>query len=395
VRRGLTPALQAAQAVALGEALVLAWPGRQQLSLLNPTARLVWEALAAGAAPGVVSRQLADRFGVPPARTRADVAALLRRWRQEARVGRAAPGRATLPVHLPRPASWRYEACVAPCGRPVRLRFGDRDLRSSALGLFGCHGVPDRLTGPAIELWKVEERVAVARDGELLELAPSAEEALGRAIQALVEASYPGIGWLAALHAGAVGAGQRAVLLAGASGSGKSVLAAGLVRAGLAYLSDDFVPIDEAGRAWPVPFAICLKRSAWKLLPDLGQRQPGWHRRWRPRPLYLDPTHLGAVAATEGLRVGRLVFPRYRPDATAGCHPLRPDEALARLLVARAWLRTERLGEALAWLERTPSYLLDYPTLADGVRATFQLLNLDLDGRAAAFTEKVHNSSNL
>ena len=101
------------------------------------------------------------------------------------------------------------------------------------------------------------------------------------------------------IHAAGVQDGMRGVLLPGPSGSGKSTLAAGLVRSGLAYLSDELVAL-EVGSGHLLPYAkpISLKRGSFGVLYDMVPLAPR-----RADDGSATPEMLVAV----GTSVGRLV----------------------------------------------------------------------------------------
>jgi len=61
-----------------------------------------------------------------------------------------------------------------------------------------------------------------------------------------------------AVHSSVVGANERIIALPATTGGGKTTLAAALVRAGLSYISDEALVLDEDGRviAYPKPMAL-------------------------------------------------------------------------------------------------------------------------------------------
>ncbi len=137
------------------------------------------------------------------------------------------------------------------------------------------------------------------------------------------------------VHAGVVGWRGRAIVVPGRSRSGKTTLVAELVRAGAAYLSDEFAVLDPRGRAHP--FA---KR--------LSIRGPGGCDRHAQRP---SAEELGGRSGRAALPVGMVVVTEHRSGAawrpqslTAGRGVL---EMLAHTVAAR--LRPET---SLASLER-------------------------------------------
>jgi hypothetical protein len=122
------------------------------------------------------------------------------------------------------------------------------------------------------------------------------------------------------VHAGAVAWEGRALVLPGRSRSGKSELVAALVRAGAAYLSDEFAVFDGDGLVHPYARPIALRQSddtrVWTPAETLGARtaarpvptgfiaflrfSPG--ARWRPRRLSAGQTVLGLLRHTVAAR---------------------------------------------------------------------------------------------
>jgi hypothetical protein len=71
-------------------------------------------------------------------------------------------------------------------------------------------------------------------------------------------------------HAAGLQDGDAGVLVPGASGAGKSTLAAGLVRAGFAYLSDELIALElDGGRLLPYAKPIVLKPAGTDVLREM------------------------------------------------------------------------------------------------------------------------------
>jgi hypothetical protein len=116
------------------------------------------------------------------------------------------------------------------------------------------------------------------------------------------------------------------VLLVGGPGAGKSTLAAALVSAGMAYLTDELAGIDlQAGAVAPYPKPLVLDDD--RLVPA---------------------SSLGKVAAGPTAPVA-LVFPRYQRGAGLTDVPLDPNWALLALAAHAPNLRALG-GAALPWL---------------------------------------------
>jgi hypothetical protein len=336
--------------------------------VLNETARLVWEALQAGAAPEAVGEVLAERFGIPVVRARRDVLVLLARW-DDVEATFPAP-----PIPLPSrdfaapPPSVRR--IYALCGVPIALEFTDRKVERAVHALLGPSEAADAVPVHAIRVWAAGAGgYRIALDGGRPEARHGVEESVGLVVSHLIELSHPDLHLLALFHAGAVALGSRAVLMPGPSGTGKSTLTAGLVHAGARYFSDDVVPMAASGRIVPVPVGLCLKRGSWTLMDEalpppatVGGQSAARHR-------YLDPATIGTVGPREGLPIAAIVFPRYRPGAPLEVEELDPLAALEGIVAARAWLSLHPpdLALVLEVLRTRRAVALTYGTLQDAL----------------------------
>lgn len=132
------------------------------------------------------------------------------------------------------------------------------------------------------------------------------------------------------VHAGAVEWQGKALLVPGRSFSGKSTLVAQLVRAGCAYLSDEFAILDSTGACHAHPRNLSLRVAG------------GIEKR--------SAEELGGRTRLEPLPVGFVVVTRYRQGAVWQPARLSSGEAVMALLQHTVAART-RAGEALASLE--------------------------------------------
>ena len=102
------------------------------------------------------------------------------------------------------------------------------------------------------------------------------------------------------------------MLLPGASGSGKSTLVAGLVRAGLGYLTDELAALNMAtGRLVPYAKPITVKPGSFAVLADMGPDVglESGHGPWAGQEWQV------AVGDGTGRRIGRPCVPRLRRRA--------------------------------------------------------------------------------
>ena len=133
------------------------------------------------------------------------------------------------------------------------------------------------------------------------------------------------------IHSAAAVHDGLGVALPGRSGTGKSTLVAALVKAGLGYLTDEFVSPDwRTGEVSPYPRTMSLYEDSWKLLPelepdvDVGLRS-ALAGQWQVDPEQIRP---GSVAGPCSL--GYVVFPTYEPGQRTSFERMaRADAVLA------------------------------------------------------------------
>jgi hypothetical protein len=163
----------------------------------------------------------------------------------------------------------------------------------------------------------------------------SESTAVGSTIQALVRAidqhlidASPRL----LVHAAAVCRGNRSLALPAQSGKGKSTLVAGLVRSGLAYVTDEFVSPDwDTTEVQPYQRFITLHPDSRPLFSDrptiadeLGGAVDG---HWQ-----VDPEDVRRGSVADGLtRLGALVFPMFIHGEGAALEPMSRADALLAL----------------------------------------------------------------
>jgi hypothetical protein len=133
--------------------------------------------------------------------------------------------------------------------------------------------------------------------------------------------------WLAT-HASGVSHDGEAIVFAAHSESGKSTLAAGLVRAGFAYVSDEAVAFDwESGSIEPYPKPVSLDEGSWTLFPELDPRPSigdgaAFHQ-W-----HVPAGAIGPGRVSPSCRARWVVFPKYEAGAETRVTPITRGEAL-------------------------------------------------------------------
>jgi hypothetical protein len=199
--------------------------------------------------------------------------------------------------------------------------------------------------------------VDVRRDGELVEAVLAPGVAVGWLVWDVNRLAAELSGEHLLFHSGGLEASGVGILVPAASGSGKSTLTAGLVRAGLGYLSDELVALalDAAdsgpGRLLPYPKPITVKPGSFGVLADMA-------------PEVLDGDGDGEwlvpVGDSTARRVGGacepgfVIVPRYDATAETALVPLSETEAFFTLalhavnLLAHGPAGSEALGRLAA-----------------------------------------------
>jgi hypothetical protein len=233
---------------------------------------------------------------------------------------------------------------------------------------YALHGVSGE---DRCELWFGEDRVGQAAHPEAL-IATFVHDLNRRALDSSEHLI---------LHAGGVEHDGVGVVFPGAMEAGKTTLAAGLVRAGFGYLTDEAVAVDrESLRIHPYPKPLSIDRGAWFLFPELEPRvdlaTDAYKRdQWQVAPTDIRPDPLGRPGP-----VTVIVFPRYEAGLDTSVEPLGRAEALVEL--AKNTYRFDVQGNAA----------LD--VLAEVVRpaSCYRLISGDLDAAVAAVTELLATS---
>jgi hypothetical protein len=135
------------------------------------------------------------------------------------------------------------------------------------------------------------------------------------------------------VHASAVEADARALLFPAPMEAGKSTLAAGLLRAGYRYITDEAVAIDLGTlQVQPYPRPISLDRGSWSLFADLRPATPNGVERFCTEQWHISPLDVRADAVARPSRPGVVAFTQYDADKRTQARPMSQAKALCELV---------------------------------------------------------------
>ncbi len=133
------------------------------------------------------------------------------------------------------------------------------------------------------------------------------------------------------IHAAALTHHDRGLILCGESGSGKSTLTAWLAAHGFGYLTDEVICL-EGEQISGLPRSIVLKRgSAFVWQHWLGNPPAEGFLQFADGTTWINPTLFGTDVCPRATP-HTLIFPRYVPNAALHVEPLKPADALFRLM---------------------------------------------------------------
>jgi hypothetical protein len=234
----------------------------------------------------------------------------------------------------------RRAGASATCHEAFGVRFwlqcADPELRTLARQALppGTEPVASARSEPAADQGRfvltatAADRHEVTLDGAQLISHASREVALAlldAQVRLFVAARSPD---LVFVHAGVVAWRDRAIAMPGSSFSGKTTLVAALVRAGAAYVSDEYAPLDAGGGVHPFPRRLTIRDGDGEL-----QQPPG---------------ELGEVVdAGTRLELGAIVVTRYVTGATFAPQATSAGQG-ALALLANSVPAQERPRQSLA-----------------------------------------------
>jgi hypothetical protein len=178
------------------------------------------------------------------------------------------------------------------------------------------------------------------------------------------------------LHAAGVQHRGVTVALPAPMESGKTTTAAGLLRAGFGYLTDEALVLDRTTwQVTPYPKSLALARRSLDAVGDVelpsydnAERDWQWHVPW---------WDLGAAGVPGLARPDLVVFPAYAANTSTEVTPLAPGEAMLALAGSTFEFtkRPRRNLELLAALvEQVPAHRLSIGNLGEAVALVSELV---------------------
>lgn len=182
------------------------------------------------------------------------------------------------------------------------------------------------------------------------------------------------------VHAGLISAGDTGILFVGNGGAGKSTSSVACLRAGLGYLGDDFVGIEdtEEGYTGHGLFSSCLLNvHHLERFPDLKPHAVAAHQAFEDKSiLYLDDVFPGALRRS--VRIGAIMLPRVVSNEKTTYRRASKAEALLAIaptsvmFLPRPSQRAfDRVGELA---ERVPAYWLELGSDIDQIPGAVKAL---------------------
>lgn len=238
-----------------------------------------------------------------------------------------------------------------------------------------CHGGADFITAHYTIIPLGKSRFNISLDGGDLYSNLGSKQVLFHLMQDAIPRLNGAAHLGPVIHAAALTQGEHGLILCGESGSGKSTLTAWLAAQCFGYLTDEVICL-EGEQIGGLPRSIVLKRgSAFVWQKWLGNPPAEGFLQFTDGTTWIDPILFGADVCPRATPHA-LIFPRYLPNKALYAEPLKPADALFRLMKGlvnarnfpdgglaaasrlakqvRAWQLTySDLESATAWIRQT------------------------------------------
>lgn len=243
----------------------------------------------------------------------------------------------TIPLnHLDRmPWAWTSAPCRA-LGHMFSVRTNDRalgDYLASVLGSLVAMVPPAHMYSLIDRGEQTTQRYALFGNEKRLVFSESGSRVLSTMLWYV---NHRALEWshdLLLFHAGVVESDGRALLFPAHMEAGKTTLVAGLVRAGLRYLSDELAAVDmDSLIVRPFPKALSIDVGSWRVLADLAPTvDPDVERRYLGSTWHVDPRRIRSHAVAPASMPAFVIAPMYRPERPSELVPMTRADAVMLL----------------------------------------------------------------
>jgi hypothetical protein len=256
-------------------------------------------------------------------------------------------------------------------GVDVALHVEDRAVADALEVVFAPFRVAEPGGRPLV-VWPAAGGFRVTLDGEPFFDPISVEECVAWMIWRLNELVVATPTDRLILHASVASQDGVALVFPGSSGAGKSTLVAGLVRAGMQYLSDELAPIRiGTNLVDPYPRSLTLEEGSWPFFPELERRREAilGQDQWFVPADRLRPGSVDAMSRP----IAAIIFPEARPGGATTLDPVPRAQALAELATTAVNLPS-----------RGPAGFQTLALVVEHVDACARLVSGDLDSAVDA-----------
>ena len=343
----------------IGESLAIAVSGTSEIILLDPMAKLIWEALYQGFTAEEIANLLSEGTNISAVDALLDVSGIIGEWQ-------------------------RSNLLVEPKASTTKiLKVGQRIIalenQCSDVGELIANAVnhlevsTEHKTHCLFQLLDKGETIDLIKNGKCLFSAPYADAIAQRLIYEIVEEGYRHLDFITVLHAAALKWKGHCFVMPAKGGSGKTTLAAALMHQGAEYLADDVVPLlSKEGDICPLRTSLCLKEHSWKLLqpsfPFIAN-SPILMR--DGNPVRFLPPSSGISDEGEKLTTQLIIFPKYKTTNQPKLQPLNSVDTLKKLISNSTWfgesVTNNRLEELVYWCNSADAYEMSFDNLENGI----------------------------
>lgn len=369
--------------------LVLVRQGDRRVSVLNGTARSIWQAYRAGCQKDELVDVLTDASQVPRAQIEQDVTRLFDEWSERGLLADEVTD--TLPFDyqsMAKPPNYPTSSMrvseltrfYAAADKIIQINLTEVALDHALGGIIQHLEIASTLEAAdfCLEITDHEGQYRLSNQRDEPRFSDTLNDAVIDCVVELVELACNYSERLMVMHAGGICKQDNAIVFPGCGGSGKSTLVTLLAARGLTFMGDDVLPVDRrTGAVYGLPIAMCLKSGSWPVIQASFQnmdRLPVYQRLGQLTRFFPPP---GAVwQQNSQTRVRAMVFPRWSAGADFELRRIDRTEAFSRLVQSESvfGFQGENLPAVAEWLRGIDAYYLEYSEINQAADAIEKLL---------------------